>query len=95
VWAAGDDWAVLSESAGSGDRLRRSILTFRKAGAHYRRREVIHEVQLYDPTRVLEALERAGFRARKQSVFGDFRLPKGIYAFVAVKGPEVSHSTLK
>jgi SAM-dependent methyltransferase len=95
VWAAGDDWAVLSESSGSGDWLRRSIISFRKAGAHYRRREEIHEVQLYDPSHVLEALEQAGFRARKQSAFGDFRLPKGIHAFVAVKAPKAGHSTLK
>jgi SAM-dependent methyltransferase len=86
VWAAGADWAVLSESAGAGngDRLRRSIISFRKTGRHYRRQEEIHEVQLYKPTRVLEALEQAGFSARKQSTFGDFRLPKGIYGYVAI-----------
>jgi SAM-dependent methyltransferase len=97
VWAAGDDWAVLSESAraGNGDRLRRSVISFRKSGRHYRRREEIHEIQLYKPTHVLEALEQAGFRARKQPAFGDFRLPKGIHAFVAVKAPKPSHSTLK
>jgi len=85
VWAAGDDWAVLSESAGAGDRLRRSIISFRKAGQNYRRREEIHEVQLYEPKHVLHALEEAGFRARKQPAFGEFRLPKGIYGYIAVK----------
>jgi SAM-dependent methyltransferase len=95
VWAAGDDWAVLSESAGDGNRLRRSIISFRKSGTHYRRREEIHEVQLYEPAHVLEALERAGFRAPKQSTLGDFRLPKGIHVFVAMKAPKAGHSTLK
>ena len=95
VWAAGDDWAVLSESAGSGELLRRNIISFRKSGAHYRRTEEIHKVQLYEPTHVLEPLEQAGFRARKQAAFGHFRLPKGIHAFLAVKWPKASHSTLK
>jgi len=85
VWAAGSDWAVLSESAGSGDRLHRSIISFRKAGRYYRRSEEIHEVQLYDPKYALAALETAGFKARKQRAFGDFRLPAGIHGFVAVK----------
>src|SRR5439155_19384580 len=38
IWSAGEDWAVLAESAGSGDRLRRSIISFRKEGRNYRRR---------------------------------------------------------
>src|SRR5262249_47982009 len=85
VWAAGDGWAVLSETAGVDGRLRRSIISFRKAGRFYRRREEVHEVQLYDPQHVLEALRTAGFTSRAQTGFGRFHLPVGIHGFVAVK----------
>jgi len=90
VWAAGEDWAVLSESAGDRKKLLRTIISFRKSGRHYRRSEEIHEVQLYEPKEVLNALEAAGFETRAVSAFGAFQLPVGICGYVAEKGGSAS-----
>jgi SAM-dependent methyltransferase len=83
----GEDWAVLSEleeDAGRGA-MERRIVSFRKVGEHYRRDDEVHRVRLYEPPQLSAELERAGFRVRTMSSYGDLPLEEGHTAFVARK----------
>jgi SAM-dependent methyltransferase len=86
-WSEGVDWAVLVDI--DGDRARkvlcRRIITFRKAGKTYRRSEETHRLRLYHAEDLVESLRQCGFRARKLTGYGRFRLPPGIAGVLAVK----------
>jgi SAM-dependent methyltransferase len=83
----GEDWAVLSErgeDAGRGTMTRR-IVSFRKVGECYRRKDEVHRVRLYDPSELSAELRDAGFRVRTLDAYGDHPLGRGHAAFEARK----------
>jgi len=86
-YRVGDDWAVLAESIEDPrrGRLVRDITTFRRVGATYRRRHEIHHVRVPSKQHLLDALDRAGFRARASRRYGRFDLAPHRLAFVAQK----------
>lgn len=81
----GRDWAVLVRSTEKGDRLRRDITSFRKSGQNYRRRDEIHELQLYDRVALAAQLRRAGFTVRAPRGYGEMTLPPHHVVLVARK----------
>jgi len=83
----GEDWTVLSELEEDAGRatMERRIVSFRRVGEHYRRDEEVHRVRLYEPPQLSAELERAGFRVRTMSSYGDLPLEEGHTAFVARK----------
>jgi SAM-dependent methyltransferase len=83
AWREGPGWAVISETTGRGRTLVRRIVTWRRAGARYRRSEEAHRLLLYSPEEVLAALRTAGFSAEAVTRIGRFRLPEGIIAYIA------------
>jgi SAM-dependent methyltransferase len=83
----GDDWACLVEYRNDVARrqLTRRIVSFRKVGDNYRRREETHIQQLI-PTRTLAEMLRAiGFRVRLLRRYGGSPLPKKSRGIVARK----------
>lgn len=83
----GDDWATVVEYGVDPHRsiLTRRITTFRKIGQTYRRGEEIHNMNLYDPAGVVDALRQTGFKVRIRRDYGGIAFPKGLKAFVARK----------
>ena len=83
----GDDWATLVEFDNDPikQQLNKHIVSFRKVGKHYRRREETHNLQLYKGTKVAEMLRDVGFRVRVVRRYGNFRLPKSLVGFIARK----------
>jgi hypothetical protein len=83
----GEDWAVLAEREEDVERgtMERRIVSFRKAGEHYRRDDEVHRVRLYDPSELSAELEQAGFRVRTMRSYGAHPLSEGHAAFVARK----------
>ena len=83
----GDDWANLVEFNNdlTKRQLTRHIVTFRKVGGHYRRREETHILQLYRGTELAEMLREIGFRVRLIRSYGDHRLPPSIVGLIARK----------
>lgn len=65
--------------------LTRRIVTFRRRGAHWRRREELHRLLLYTPSEIAAGLRAAGFRVRILRRWGRLGLPRGVAAFVARK----------
>ncbi|HUR24989.1 MAG TPA: class I SAM-dependent methyltransferase [Candidatus Thermoplasmatota archaeon] len=84
-WHEGKGWAVLTESIEAGGRLTRRIVTFRRDGRAWRRREETHVLRLLGPRGLAELLRAAGFEAKRLDGYGMLRLPKGHAAFVARK----------
>lgn len=78
-WAAGADWAVMSESVAKGDRLTRRIVSFRAVGRRYRRTDEVHEVRLLRAAEVEKALRGAGFTVRR----GAYPVREGAVAIAA------------
>jgi hypothetical protein len=66
-------------------RLARRIVSFRKIGDAYRRREETHTQQLYPGTRIAEMLRKIGFRVRPVRSYGDFPLAERVVGIVARK----------
>ncbi len=85
TFSEGEGWAVLVEKHEERETLTRRIVTFRKAGEHYRRSDETHRQRLYRAAEVAGELRRAGFRARTMRGYGEYRLPKAHAAFVARK----------
>jgi len=83
----GDGWACLfrSEVDPRKQRLARHIVSFRKAGSTYRRREETHCVQLYAAGDVAAMLRAIGFRVRQVRRYGEHPLLDGRVGFVARK----------
>ncbi len=84
-WAAGEDWAVLTESEErrSPPTLTRRITAFRRAGALYRRTEETHVQRLHRASEVLALLRDAGFRARALRGYAGERFAPGHSVLVA------------
>jgi len=87
AFTEGDDWSCLVEydRDEAKRRLTRRIVTFRRIGEMYRRREETHHQQLFDPAEVLARLQRAGFAARTTPSYGTYPLGEGVLGFVAAK----------
>jgi SAM-dependent methyltransferase len=85
TWREGKGWAVLAEARETGGRLLRTIVTFRREGASWRRRAESHELRLHGPRALAKQLESAGFEVKRLEGYGALRLPKGHAAFLARK----------
>lgn len=83
----GKDWVVLVEKKEDAERsiLTRKIITFRKAGQHYRRVDEIHRQRLYKAGDIASALRLEGFRVRTIRKYGNYLLPRRHAAFIARK----------
>jgi SAM-dependent methyltransferase len=82
-FSEGAGWAVLHEVRERGFGLERRIVTFRRVGGSWRRREEVHRLRLHRPGAVLADLRAAGFRARALSGYGAVRLGPGWTVFLA------------
>jgi SAM-dependent methyltransferase len=85
AFSEGEDWTCLVEYRHEPDRLVRRIVSFRKMGETYRRREETHSQQLLDEASVTQMLKHIGFRVQAVRAFGDFPLPEGVVGYVATK----------
>ena len=83
----GADWACLVryEHHPEKDRLTRHIVTFRRIGKTYRRREETHTQQLYQGTVLARVLRDIGFRVRLVRSYGAYRLPVHVVGIVGRK----------
>jgi SAM-dependent methyltransferase len=81
----GKDWVVLVEKDEERGTLTRRIVTFRRAGQHYRRSDEVHRQRLYKAPDVAGGLRRVGFRVRMIRGYGRYPLPRAHAAFVARK----------
>jgi SAM-dependent methyltransferase len=85
-----EDWAVFTEIEVDPPRniLTRHITTFRKSGELFRRSSETHSLELVEPGKVLELLQKIGFAATTLDSYGALKLPRGLHAFVARKPGE-------
>jgi SAM-dependent methyltransferase len=83
----GDDWTCLVEFERDEGKsqLTRRIVTFRKIGDLYRRREEIHRQQLFEPQAIERSLRGIGFQVTTVSSYGDHPLAENVFGFVARK----------
>jgi SAM-dependent methyltransferase len=85
TWRTGPDWAVLAENREDGDLLTRSITSFRRRGAGYRRSEEVHRQRLHRPAEILALLRATGFRARTRRRYGEVSPGHRRHIYVARK----------
>jgi len=85
--ATGEDWAVLVESRESEDGrwLERSITSFRRTGAHYRRGMETHRLRLVRAPEAARLLRAAGFRVTLRRAWGAAPLAPGHRVVIARK----------
>lgn len=86
-WQAGKDWAILTDTREfrSARCLVRSMTTFRKAGAGYRRGHETHHVRVFAQGQVVEALREAGFSVRTVGRYGNMKLYPRRLGFICRK----------
>ena len=86
-WRSGEDWAVLVETTENQTErtLVRSIETFRRMGAAYRRGHEIHHVRLFDISVLCAQLISCGFSVETSSFYGAQQLPPRRHAFFATR----------
>lgn len=82
-WREGPDWLVTSRTTVDGDRLRREIQTFRKAGRIWSREHEVHYQRVSTVKSVSDLLSKAGFQWRAVDAFGEAPLLPGRLGFVA------------
>jgi SAM-dependent methyltransferase len=87
VFREGPDWCCLVEydHDDTKQKLTRRIVSFRKVGDNYRRREETHVQQLYQGTSIAEMLRGIGFRVRLVRSYGTYPLPQGTVGIIARK----------
>ncbi|HEY0708585.1 MAG TPA: class I SAM-dependent methyltransferase [Polyangia bacterium] len=80
-----EDWLCVAEAteAEDGGTLTRSISTFHREGAHWRRHDERHLLKLFAPEAVMVVLSEAGFQAEHRNAYGTLALPSGLHAFFA------------
>jgi SAM-dependent methyltransferase len=85
TFRAGVDWAcmVSNEFDSRRNQLIRHITSFRQVGKLYRRSEVSHRVQFYQPADIASMLRKHGFEVSMTRRFGDFPLLPGRVGFIA------------
>jgi SAM-dependent methyltransferase len=83
----GEDWCCLVEYRhdAAKQQLTRRIVSFRKVGDMYRRREETHTQQLYPGTKIAEMLRAIGFRVRQVRSYGRYPLGPAVVALAARK----------
>ncbi|MEO0824442.1 MAG: class I SAM-dependent methyltransferase [Cyanobacteria bacterium J06635_15] len=83
----GQGWIILVEKLEDPEQstLVRQIITFRQVGAHYRRTDEVHHLQLYAAQDIAEDLRQVGFQVQVMHSYGDYELPKAHAAFIAHK----------
>lgn len=83
----GEGWTVLVEREEDPAKktLTRRIVTFRKAGEHYRRTDETHRVRLYEAVDVTAALRQIGFEVQKMRGYGRHLLSEAHPVYVARK----------
>jgi SAM-dependent methyltransferase len=87
-WSEGPDWTLCLEAAEDhGARtLERRITVFRQVDGGYRRSDELHHLRLYEVQAVLDALEVAGFEARRLGAYGSaVHFGRGHSGFLATK----------
>ena len=84
VFETADAVCVLRATEASG-RADRRITTFRRHGEHWRRTDEHHPLVLFEPARVRERLEAAGFDVAEADGYGALQLPPGWTAFEATR----------
>jgi SAM-dependent methyltransferase len=84
-YAAGDDWACLytAEEDARRRRLVRTITSFRKTGALYRRDDEVHRLRLFPPNELQVLLRTSGFRPRIIRGYDALSFPPGYAGFIA------------
>ena len=85
-WRTGPDWAVLfaNHEDVAGLQVTREMWVFRETGADiWRRSREIHEVAVWRPREVVEALNAAGFSVSTATAYGNFPLLPRRMAFLA------------
>jgi SAM-dependent methyltransferase len=87
TWVAGEDWAVLVETAEDQGRrtLVRSIDIFRRIDDLYRRSREVHTVRLFDIPALRDQLASYGFAVEIRDVYGSQQLPPRRHAFFATR----------
>jgi SAM-dependent methyltransferase len=83
----GDGWAVMVTVVEDRRRktLARTITTFRRVGAHYRRDHEVHCQRLMSRNTIVALLRAAGFRVRALRRYGSLPLGRAHVGFVARK----------
>jgi hypothetical protein len=86
-WKEGPDWACMFESREDARRgtLVRHIVSFRRIGKSFRRREETHRLRLHTAGAITAMLSSAGFQVERLTSYGKLSLPQGWSAIVAVK----------
>jgi SAM-dependent methyltransferase len=87
-WSEGPDWTLCLEAAEdvAARTLSRRITVFREVDGGYRRSDELHSLRLYEAQAVLDALEVAGFEARRLSAYGSaVHFGRGHSGFLATK----------
>jgi SAM-dependent methyltransferase len=85
TWRAGTSWAVLVRVEERKNRVIRQIISFRRAGGRYRRREEKHVLFVTSRASLVSALRRAGFKVQTTRRYGRSALGERRLAFVARK----------
>jgi SAM-dependent methyltransferase len=87
-WSEGPDWTLCLEASEDYETrtLERRITVFREVDGGFRRSDELHRLRLYDVQSVLDALEVAGFEARRLAAYGSaVHFGRGHSGFLATK----------
>jgi|GraSoiStandDraft_24_1057298.scaffolds.fasta_scaffold11423_5 SAM-dependent methyltransferase len=87
-WSDGPDWTLCLEASEdhAARTLERRITVFRRVDGDYRRSDELHRLRLYEVPAVLDALEVAGFEARRLGAYGSaVHFGRGHSGFLATK----------
>lgn len=84
-YMAGDDWACLcmAEEDPRRRKLVRTITSFRKTGALYRRDDEVHRLRLFPPNDLRALLHASGFQSQIIHRYAQLAFPPGCAGFVA------------
>jgi SAM-dependent methyltransferase len=87
-WSEGPDWMLCLEASEehAARTLERRITVFRQVDGGFRRSDELHRLRLYEVAAVLDALETAGFEARRLGAYGSaVHFGRGHSGFLATK----------
>jgi SAM-dependent methyltransferase len=87
-WTEGPDWMLCLEASEdqAARSLERRITVFREVDRGYRRSDELHRLRLYEVQAVLDALDVAGFEARRLGAYGSaVHFGRGHSGFLATK----------
>lgn len=87
-WTEGPDWMLCLEASEdqAARMLERRITVFREVDDGYRRSDELHRLRLYEVQAVLDALDVAGFEARRLGAYGSaVHFGRGHSGFLATK----------